>query len=162
MERRSGTETRSVSRYDRSAAGAVSLDGRAEKAGFLGSIEEKKAHLAQLSEEYERIMQEKMPVRLLKAFPNARSERYNEALEKSARKSAPNEKERLGINKRALAAKDRDLLPSGEGICRIVRKNPAGKVYSEWPFLSVRCVSITGCYRYRLFLAAGLTGGFFP
>lgn len=74
VERRSGTETRSVSRYDRSAAGAVSLDGRAEKAGFLGSIEEKKAHLAQLSEEYERIMQEKMPVRLLKAFPNARSE----------------------------------------------------------------------------------------
>lgn len=76
-----------------------------KKQAFLGSIEEKKARLAQLSEEYERIMQEKMPVRLLKAFPNAQSERYNEALEKSARKSAPSEKERLGTNKRAPGSK---------------------------------------------------------
>lgn len=124
-----------------------------KKQAFLGSIEEKKARLAQLSEEYERIMQEKMPVRLLKAFPNAQSERYNEALEKSARKSAPSEKERLGTNKRALAAKDRDFLPSGEGICRIVRKNPAGKVYSDGrSCLSGVCPS-QAAYRYRLFLA---------
>lgn len=52
------------------------------KQALLESIEEKKARLSQLSQEYEKIMQEKMPVRLLKAFPNARSERYDEMLKR--------------------------------------------------------------------------------
>ena len=62
----------------------------------MGSIEEKKARLAQLSEEYERIMQEKMPVRLLKACPNAQSERYNEALEKIREKISAKRKRKAG------------------------------------------------------------------
>ena len=69
---------------------------RQKKQAFLGSIEEKKARLAQLSEEYERIMQEKMPVRLLKAFPNAQSERYNEALEKIREKISAKRKRKAG------------------------------------------------------------------
>ena len=46
------------------------------------SLEEKKQRLAQLSQQYEKMMREKMPVRLLKAFPNAKSQRYNDALER--------------------------------------------------------------------------------
>ena len=126
MAGRSGTEAHSVPRYDRSAAGAVSIDSRAEKAGALGSIEEKKARLAQLSQEYERIMQEKMPVRLLKAFPNARSERYNEALEKSVRKSAPNEKGRLEISKERNPAQKAGNPPAGIKWPQPLRK-PGGK-----------------------------------
>ena len=41
-------------------------------------------------------MQEKMPVRLLKAFPNARSERYNEALEKIREKIGSKRKRKAG------------------------------------------------------------------
>ena len=72
------------------------LTAEQKKQAFLGSIEEKKARLAQLSEEYERIMQEKMPVRLLKAFPNAQSERYNEALEKIREKISAKRKRKAG------------------------------------------------------------------
>lgn len=52
------------------------------KQALFESLEEKKARLSQLSLEYEKIMQEKMPVRLLKAFPNARSEQYDEMLKR--------------------------------------------------------------------------------
>ena len=72
------------------------LTAEQKKQALLGSIEEKKARLAQLSQEYERIMQEKMPVRLLKAFPNARSERYNEALEKIREKIGSKRKRKAG------------------------------------------------------------------
>lgn len=58
----------------------LALTAEQRKQALLGTIEEKKARLSQLSQEYERIMQEKMPVRLLKAFPNARSERHDEML----------------------------------------------------------------------------------
>lgn len=72
------------------------LTAEQKKQALLGSIEEKKTRLAQLSQEYERIMQEKMPVRLLKAFPNARSERYNEALEKIREKIGSKRKRKAG------------------------------------------------------------------
>ena len=59
---------------------ALIQDAEQRKQALFDSLEQKKARLAQLSKEYERIMQEKMPVRLLKAFPNAKSERYDEML----------------------------------------------------------------------------------
>ena len=65
---------------------------RESSSQWLESLEEKKARLAQLSQEYERTLQEKMPVRLLKAFPNARSERYNEAMEKIREKISAKKK----------------------------------------------------------------------
>lgn len=60
----------------------ITLTAEQRKKALLDSIEEKKARLVQLSQEYERIMQEKMPVRLLKAFPNAKSERHDEMLKR--------------------------------------------------------------------------------
>lgn len=102
------------------------LTAEQKKQALLGSIEEKKARLAQLSQEYERIMQEKMSVRLLKAFPNARSERYNEALEKSVRKSAPNEKGRLEISKERNPAQKAGNPPAGIKWPQPLRK-PGGK-----------------------------------
>ena len=68
------------------------LSAEQRKQSILESLEEKKARLAQLSQEYERTLQEKMPVRLLKAFPNARSERYNEAMEKIREKISAKKK----------------------------------------------------------------------
>lgn len=68
------------------------LSAEQRKQSILESLEEKKARLAQLSQEYERTLQEKMPVRLLKAFPNARSERYNAAMEKIREKISAKKK----------------------------------------------------------------------